>query len=331
MIRVAINGFGRIGRVFTRLIQNHPNIQLVAINDLADTKTLAHLLKYDSVHGKFEGVIGTQGEDLIINQKAVHILTERNPENLPWTALNVDVVIESTGLFRSKELASKHITAGAKKVIISAPAKGSDVKTIVLGVNGDTIDGTEVILSNASCTTNATAPLIKVLDDLYEIETAFITTVHSYTNDQKLHDAPHEDLRRARAGALSIIPTSTGAAQAIIKIFPSLAGKIEGYAVRVPVPDGSLIDVCATVKKTVTKDQINAAFLKAATTHLKGILEYTDEPLVSIDIVGNPHSCVFDSELTSVIGNTVKVVGWYDNEAGYSNRLVDLIEKINQL
>jgi len=331
MIRVAINGFGRIGRVFTRVIQNHPNIQLVAINDLADTNTLAHLLKYDSVHGHFNGEISTDGEDLIINQHPVKILTERNPEELPWAPLGIDIVIESTGLFRTRELASKHIAAGAKKVIISAPSKSEDVKTIVLGINEDLLDGSEEILSNASCTTNATAPLIKVLDELCGIEVAFLTTVHSYTNDQKLHDAPHADLRRARGGAQSIIPTSTGAASAIIKIFPQLKGKIEGYAVRVPVPDGSLIDVCATVKKGVTKDQINAAFQKAATTNLKGVLEYTNEPLVSVDIIGNPHSCIFDAGLTTVIGNTVKIVGWYDNEAGYSNRLVDLIEKINQL
>ncbi|MCO6499127.1 MAG: type I glyceraldehyde-3-phosphate dehydrogenase [Vicingus serpentipes] len=331
MVRVAINGFGRIGRVFTRVIQDHPNIQLVAINDLADTKTLAHLLKYDSVHGHFDGDIDISGDDLLINQHPVKILTERNPEELPWASLGIDIVIESTGLFRTKELASKHIIAGAKKVIISAPSKSNDLKTVVLGINEHSIDGTENILSNASCTTNATAPLIKVLDDLCGIETAFLTTVHSYTNDQKLHDAPHEDLRRARGGALSIIPTSTGAASAITKIFPQLKGKIEGYAVRVPVPDGSLIDVCATVKKSTTKEEINAAFKKAAITNLKGVLAYTDEPIVSIDIVGNPYSCIFDSDLTSVIGNTVKVVGWYDNEAGYSNRLVDLIEKINQL
>jgi len=330
MIKVAINGFGRIGRVFTRAIQNHPNIQLVAINDLADTKTLAHLLKYDSVHGKFDGSITTNGEDLILNDSTIKILTERNPENLPWANLDVDVVIESTGLFRTKEQASKHLAAGAKKVIISAPAKSDDVKTVVLGINEGLIDGTETVLSNASCTTNATAPIIKVLKELCGLETVHLTTVHSYTNDQRLHDAPHSDLRRARGGALSIIPTSTGAANAITKIFPDMKGKIEGYAVRVPVPDGSLIDICATTKKSVTKEEINAAFKTASETDLKGILEYTEEPLVSIDIVGNPHSCIFDANLTSVIGNTVKIVGWYDNEAGYSNRLVDLIEYLNK-
>ena len=330
MIRVAINGFGRIGRVFTRAIQNHPNIQLIAINDLADTKTLAHLLKYDSVHGKFNGEISTKENNLIINNNTIKILSERNPENLPWSDLDIDIVIESTGLFRTKEEASKHLTAGAKKVIISAPAKSNNVKTIVLGINEDLIDGTEKVLSNASCTTNATAPIIKVLKELCGLETVHLTTVHSYTNDQRLHDAPHSDLRRARGGALSIIPTSTGAANAITKIFPDMTGKIEGYAVRVPVPDGSLIDICATVTKTATKEEVNEAFKIASETHLKGILEYTTEPLVSIDIVGNSHSCIFDANLTTVIGNTIKVVGWYDNEAGYSNRLVDLIEYLNK-
>jgi glyceraldehyde 3-phosphate dehydrogenase (phosphorylating) len=330
MIRVAINGFGRIGRVFTRAIQNHPNIELIAINDLADTNTLAHLLKYDSVHRKFDGTISTSDNDLVINRKTIKMFTERDPENLPWAALNIDIVIESTGLFRTKETAGKHITAGAKKVIISAPAKDNDIKTIVLGINENDIDGTEEILSNASCTTNAAAPLIKVLKDLCGVENAFLTTIHSYTNDQGLHDAPHSDLRRGRAGAQSIVPTSTGAATAITKIFPELAGKIEGYAVRVPVADGSLIDVSAAVKKNVTKQEINAAFKKAAETNLKGILAYTDEPLVSVDIIGNPHSCIFDSDLTMVFEKVIKVVGWYDNEAGYSYRLVDLIEYLNK-
>ncbi len=324
MIRIAINGFGRIGRVFTRAIQNHPNIELVAINDLADTKTLAHLLKYDSVHRKFDGNISTTGNDLVINQKTIKIFTERDPENLPWAELNIDIVIEATGLFRTKESAGKHIAAGAKKVIISAPAKDNDIKTIVLGINENGIDGTEEILSNASCTTNAAAPLIKVLDDLCGVENAFLTTIHSYTNDQGLHDAPHSDLRRGRAGAQSIVPTSTGAATAITKIFPEMMGKVEGYAVRVPVADGSLIDISVAVKKNVTKQEINAAFKKAAETNLKGILAYTDEPLVSVDIIGNPHSCIFDSDLTMVFEKVVKVVGWYDNEAGYSHRLVEL-------
>lgn len=330
MIRVAINGFGRIGRVFTRAIQNHPNIELVAINDLADTKTLAHLLKYDSVHRKFEGDISISDNDLVINQKAVRMFTERDPGNLPWAALNIDVVIESTGFFLTKETAGKHITAGAKKVIISAPAKDKDIKTIVLGINESDLDGTEVILSNASCTTNAAAPLIKVLKDLCGVENAFLTTIHSYTNDQGLHDAPHKDLRRARAGALSMVPTSTGAASAITKIFPELAGEIEGYAVRVPVVDGSLIDISVAVKRKVTKQEINDAFKKAAETNLKGILAYTDEPLVSVDIIGNPHSCIFDSDLTMVFEKVVKVVGWYDNEMGYSNRLADLVEMIGK-
>ncbi len=330
MIRVAINGFGRIGRVFTRAIQNHPNIELVAINDLADTHTLAHLLKYDSVHRKFEGDISISDNDLVINQKAVKMYTERDPENLPWAALKIDVVIESTGLFLTKETSFKHITAGAKKVIISAPAKDKDIKTIVFGINEDHIDGTEQILSNASCTTNAAAPLIKVLKDLCGVENAFLTTIHSYTNDQGLHDAPHKDLRRARAGALSMVPTSTGATKAITKIFPELVGEIEGYAVRVPVIDGSLIDISVAVKRKVTKQEINAAFKKAAETNLKGILAYTDEPLVSVDIIGNTHSCIFDSDLTMVFDKVVKVVGWYDNETGYSNRLADLVEKVGK-
>jgi glyceraldehyde 3-phosphate dehydrogenase (phosphorylating) len=329
MIRVAINGFGRIGRVFTRAIQNHPNIELVAINDLADTNTLAHLLKYDSVHGKFDGTISTSDDSLIINKNPTKILTEKNPENLPWADLNIDIAIECTGLFRTKELASKHIAAGAKKVIISAPSKSDDIKTIVLGINENSIDGTEEILSNASCTTNATAPLIKVLNDLCGIETVHLTTVHSYTNDQKLHDTPHSDLRRGRAGARSIVPTSTGAASAITKIFPEMVGKIEGYAVRVPVENGSLIDICATVKTPATIKEINQAFKEASESSLKGILAYTKEPLVSVDIIGNPHSCIFDSGLTSVVGNMIKVIGWYDNEAGYSHRLVDLILKIS--
>lgn len=329
MTRVAINGFGRIGRVVARLLQNHPTIQLVAINDLADTKTLAHLFKYDSVHGVFNGEVLTEKDHLIINGQKIRITTEKEPQNLPWLSLNIDIVIESTGMFRSKELASKHLNAGAKKVIISAPAQGDDLKTIVIGSNDHILNGTEVILSNASCTTNAAAPLIKVLNDLCGIENVSLTTVHSYTNDQDLHDSPHKDLRRARAGALSIVPTTTSATKALVKVFPQLTGKIEGYAVRVPVPDGSLIDICATVQKSVSINEINKAFENASEKELKGILAYTSDPIVSVDIIGNPHSCVFDSELTTINGNMIKVVGWYCNEAGYSNRLIDLIKKIS--
>lgn len=328
MVRIAINGFGRIGRSLTRALQQHNNIELVAINDLANAKTLAHLLKYDSIHGKFNGEISSTENAILINGKAIQILNEKNPENLPWAELKIDIVIESTGIFLTKELASQHITAGAKRVILSAPPKSEDVKTVVLGINDNNIDGTEEIISNASCTTNAAAPLIKVLHDLYHIESAYITTVHSYTGDQTLHDAPHRDLRRARAGALSIIPTTTGAAKAITKIFPDLDGNIGGCGIRVPVPNGSLIDISVVLKEDTTVEAINKAFKDASETYLKGILEYTEDPIVSIDIVGNPSSCIFDSKLTSLTGHMVKLVGWYDNEMGYSNRLAELILKI---
>ena len=329
MIRVAINGFGRIGRSFTRAIQNHPNINLVAVNDLTDTKTLAHLLKYDSIHGAFKGEVNTQENNLVINGKVIKVCNEKDPQNLPWNDLNIDVVIESTGRFLTKELANGHIVAGAKKVILSAPPKSDDITTVVLGINEEVLAGNEQIISNASCTTNAAAPLIKVLHDLYHMESAYITTVHSYTSDQTLHDAPHRDLRRARAGALSIIPTTTGAAKAITKIFPDLDGKIGGCGVRVPVPNGSLIDISVILKEDPDVAAINQAFKAAAENELKGILQYTEEPLVSIDIVGNPHSCIFDADLTSNTGHMVKIMGWYDNEMGYSNRLADLVEKIS--
>lgn len=328
MKRIAINGFGRIGKVLTRLVQSHNNIELVAINDLADTKTLAHLLKYDSVHRHFDGTVDYTDDALIINGKKVLVFSEKSPENLPWESLEIDVVIECTGIFLTKELANKHIDAGAKKVILSAPAKSNDIKTIVIGINDDLITPTDIIISNASCTTNAVAPMMKILKENFGIQQAQIATVHSYTNDQRLHDAPHKDLRRARAGALSIIPTSTGAAKALVKIFPELKGKMEGYAVRVPVPDGSLIDVCAILEKSVTVEQINEAFFNASQKELKHILAYENDELVSSDIIGNSHSCIFDANLTSITGNLVRIVGWYDNEAGYSNRLVDLISKM---
>lgn len=330
MIRVAINGFGRIGRVFTRALENHPDINLIAINDLADTATLAHLIKYDSVHGRFHGTVDHTETEVVLNGTAIKTYQEKDPANLPWAELNIDFVIECTGFFLTRELAQKHITAGAKKVIISAPAKDADIKTVVLGVNEAILNNSDTIISNASCTTNAASPMIKILGEIAEIETIYISTIHSYTNDQRLHDAPHKDLRRARAGALSIVPTTTGAAKAITKIFPELKGKVEGGAIRVPVPDGSLIDICAVIKNNITVEQINAAFKKAANNQLKGILEYTEDEIVSIDIVGNSHSCIFDAQLTTVIGNMVKIVGWYDNEAGYSNRLIDLIEKIGR-
>ena len=330
MIRVAINGFGRIGRMVAKVIQNHPNIELIAINDLGNTKTLAHLLKYDSVHGLFNGTVTSTENELIINSKSVKIISEKSPENLPWAALNIDIVVESTGRFLTKETASGHLKAGAKKVILSAPPKTDDIISVVLGINEEVLQQNENIISNASCTTNAAAPIIKVLHDLYHIQSAYITTVHSYTSDQNLHDAPHNDLRRARAAALSIIPTTTGAAKAITKIFPDLEGKIGGCGVRVPVPNGSLIDISVILKENTNVEAINKAFKLASETSLKGILQYTEDPIVSIDIVGNPHSCIFDAELTSITGHMTKIMGWYDNEMGYSSRVVDLIEKIGR-
>ncbi len=327
MIRVAINGFGRIGRMAFRVMSQRNDIEVVAINDLTDNKTLAHLLKFDSVHGKFNGTVEYTEDALIVNGKSIAALAERNPAALPWASMNVDVVLESTGRFTDVESAGQHMTAGAKKVVISAPATG-EMKTIVLGVNDNTLDGTETILSNASCTTNCLAPMVKILDDLCGIENGFMTTIHAYTSDQNLQDAPHKDLRRARAAAYSIIPTSTGAAKAVGLVMPHLNGKLNGNAMRVPIPDGSVTDFTCNVRNPKTKDEINAAFKAAANGALKGILEFSTDPLVSIDIVGNPHSCVFDSDLTMVIGNTIKVVGWYDNEAGYSNRIVDLMAKI---
>ena len=327
-VRIAINGFGRIGRTAARAILQNDALELIAVNDLTDVATLAHLFKYDSVHGKFKGNIEV-GENLIrINEKPVYLYSSKNPEDLPWNDLKIDVVIESTGMFLTKEAASKHISAGAKKVIISAPPQGEGVKGIVMGVNDKSLTGDETVLSNASCTTNCVAPLVKVLDELWGIENGYITTVHSYTSDQRLHDASHSDMRRARAAAVSLIPTSTGAAEAIVKLFPHLEGKLNGYAIRVPVPDGSLTDFTCTLKRPATKEEINAAFKNIAETEMKGILEYQNEPIVSIDIIDNTHSSIFDSLLTTVNGNTIKIVSWYDNEAGYSSRLADLAVKV---
>ncbi len=329
-MKVAINGFGRIGRISYRALLQKKNIEVVAINDLTDTKTLAHLFKYDSSHGVFEGEVSYDAENLIINGKKVKVLSVKNPAELPWKALGVDVVLESTGFFTEKEKAEAHITAGAKKVIISAPATG-DLKTIVLGVNDHTLDGSETVISNASCTTNCLAPMVKVLEDNFGIENGFMTTVHAYTSDQRLQDAPHKDLRRARSAALSIIPTSTGAAKAMGLVIPSVKGKLNGHSLRVPVPVGSITDFTATLKRTVTKEEVNAAFKKAASEgSLKGYLTYSEEALVSVDIVGNPASSIFDSELTMVQENNVKVFGWYDNEFGYSNRTADLIELVGK-
>ncbi len=331
-IRVAINGFGRIGRNTLRALYNRADlnqqIEIVAINDITDNKTLAHLFKYDSVHGVFKGKVVPTQHGILLDELEIKTYSIKDPLALPWKELSIDIVIESTGLFLTREKASAHIKAGAKKVIISAPANDDDIKSIVLGVNDEILSGDEDIVSNASCTTNCAAPMVKVLEENFGIVTAHIITVHSYTGDQRLHDAPHKDLRRARAAALSMIPTSTGAAKAITKIFPHLDGKMGGAGVRVPVPDGSLTDITCVIKKETTAQEINLAFKKASETSLKGILEYTEDPIVSIDVVGNSNSCIFDSDLTSVIGNHVKIVGWYDNEMGYSNRLLELVFKL---
>ncbi len=324
---IAINGFGRIGRVSLRIMLKR-GLNIVAINDLTDTATLAHLLKYDSIHRAFDGSIEHTPNSLIVNGKEILCFQEKDPTNLPWEKLGIDVVIESTGKFTSTEKANAHILAGAKKVIISAPASDKDTPTIVLGVNDYVLEKSSNIISNASCTTNNVAPMVKVLDELGGIEDGYITTVHSYTGDQNLHDAPHRDLRRARAAAVSMIPTSTGAAKAITSIFPHLEGKLGGAGIRVPVPNGSLTDFTCLLKKDVSVQEINAAFKYASENSLKGILQYTEDPIVSIDIQENSHSCIFDAQLTSIVGRLVKVVGWYDNEWGYSSRLAELVERV---
>ncbi len=330
-IRVGINGFGRIGRLTLRAILKKNNMEVIAINDITDTKTLAHLLKYDSVHGRFPGEIAVEGDYLIVNGKKIRVFSEKDPVNLPWKELGVTVVVESTGIFRTREKLNKHLTAGASKVILSVPAdcKEDVDATIVLGVNDQILKPDMKLISNASCTTNCLAPITKVLNDNFGIKRGLMNTIHSYTNDQIILDAPHKDLRRARAAAVSIIPTKTGAAKAIGIIIPEIEGKLDGFAVRVPTADGSLVDLTCELGKNVTKEEVNAAMKAAADGPMKGILEYIDEPLVSCDIIGNPHSSVFDSLLTKVIdGDFVKVISWYDNEAGYSNRLADTIEKV---
>lgn len=330
-MKIAVNGFGRIGRNFVKALVNKGELnKLVVINDLAPIESMVHLFKYDSVHGKFDGSIIAEGDStVVINGHSIQYVSKANPSELPWKFLDIDVVIECTGHYTTYEKASEHITAGAKKIIISAPSSSENVQTVVLGVNEKQIDFSAKIISNASCTTNSAAPLIKVVDELCGIESGYITTVHSYTGDQRLHDTPHKDLRRARAGAVSIVPTTTGAAKAITKIFPDLKGKIGGCGIRVPVPDGSLTDITCMVKRPADIDTINEAFLQASKQeNYNGILEYINEPIVSVDVVGNTHSCVFDSLLTSSLGNMVKVVGWYDNEVGYANRLVDLLPKL---
>jgi glyceraldehyde 3-phosphate dehydrogenase len=324
-IRVAINGFGRIGRNLFRLLLNHPNIEVVAINDIADIKTMSHLVKYDSIHGVLQRSVSSENETLVIDDLKFQFFHESDISKLPWKSLNIDIVIEATGKFKTTETAQLHLSAGAKKVILSAPPEDDKIKTVVLGVNEHILDGSETIISNASCTTNNAAPMLKIIQELCGIEQAYITTVHSYTTDQSLHDQPHKDLRRARGASQSIIPTTTGAAKAITKIFPELEGKIGGCGIRVPVPDGSLTDITFNVNRKVSIEEINLAFKNASERELKNILAYTEDPIVSVDIIGNPNSCVFDSQLTSVIDKMVKIVGWYDNEIGYSSRLVDLI------
>jgi glyceraldehyde 3-phosphate dehydrogenase len=326
-INVAINGFGRIGRVFFRIAFFNPNINIVAINDITDSATLAHLLKYDSVHRKFNGEVKHDNDHLFVNGKEIKIFASKDPENLPWKALDIDIVIECTGLFLDKKSSQKHLNAGAKKIILSAPAKDDDIKTIVIGVNDELLNSDDLIVSNASCTTNCASPMLAVLKQ-WGIEEAYVTTVHSYTGDQRLHDAPHKDLRRARAAAMSIIPTSTGAAKALGKIFPELEDKLGGCGMRVPVPDGSLTDITCVLTAYPSVEQINEAFKLASENELKNVLEYTEDPLVSSDVIGNPHSVVFDADFTSVVGNLVKIIGWYDNEYGYSSRLVDLTLKM---
>jgi glyceraldehyde 3-phosphate dehydrogenase len=330
-VKIGINGFGRIGRNFFRAAkQQGKDWDFIAVNDITDSKTLAHLLTYDSVLGRFDGEVATSENGLVVDGDDLRVLAVRDPAELPWKELGVQIVVESTGLFTNREEADKHIAAGAEKVVISAPAKGEDL-TVVLGVNGDAYDSSQHnVISNASCTTNCVVPMAKVLDDAFGIETGFMTTIHAYTNDQNILDLPHRDLRRARAAAVNIIPTSTGAAKATGVVMPHLKGRMDGISMRVPVPDGSVTDLVATLKREATVDEVNAAYRAAAESGplSNGLLVYTEDPIVSSDIVGSPASCTFDAASTMAIGNTVKVVGWYDNEWGYSNRLVDLVDQV---
>ena len=332
-VRVAINGFGRIGRITYRALLKKENVEVVAFNDLTDPKTLAHLFKYDSVHGKFDGTVDVDGDKLVINGNAIRVYSERNPADLPWGDLNVDIVVECTGIFRKREQMNWHIEAGAKKVLLSVPSAAADDvdKTIVLGVNDNLLTADDKLVSNASCTTNCLSPIAKVLHDNFGIKSGLMNTIHSYTNDQIILDSPHKDLRRARSAAVSIIPTSTGAAKAIGLVIPELDGVLHGLAMRVPTPDGSVVDLTCELEKVPTVEELNAAMKAAAEGPMKGVLEYCTDPIVSIDIVGNTHSSIFDADLTMVKGNIVKVVSWYDNEAGYSNRLADMVEKMANL
>ncbi|MDC8000745.1 type I glyceraldehyde-3-phosphate dehydrogenase [Aequorivita todarodis] len=324
---VGINGFGRIGRNLFRLLLDHPSIEVVAVNDLADTKTMGHLLKYDSIHGVLKEDISHSKNEITVAGKKVKFSSEKNLKDISWG--NVDVVVECTGKFKSRKQLENHLKNGAKKVILSVPPLDDDIKTVVLGVNDSILDSNDLIISNASCTTNNAAPMLKIINELCGIEQAYITTVHSYTTDQSLHDQPHRDLRRARAAGQSIVPTTTGAAKALTKIFPELSDVIGGCGIRVPVPNGSLTDVTLNVKKEVSIEEINDAFKNASENSLAGILQYTEDPIVSIDIVGNTNSCIFDAGMTSVIGKMVKIIGWYDNEIGYSSRIIDLIDRIS--
>ncbi len=324
-MKVAINGFGRIGRMTLRALLNHLDVEIAAINDLTDNQTLSHLFQYDSIHGRFNGTISYDETHLIVNGKKIPSFSEKDPSMLPWKKLGIDVLLECTGRFTDAEGANLHIIAGARKVILSAPTKGKgDMKSIVLGVNESLLTSEDKIISNASCTTNNAAPMLKIIDDNWGVESAFVTTIHAYTGDQSLHDAPHKDLRRSRAAAVSIIPTTTGAAKALGEVLPHLDGKLGGAGIRVPVPDGSLTDLTCVIKKKASVKEINSVFKSAAEGSYNGILEYTEDPIVSIDIVGNKHSCIFDAELTTVLDGMIKVVGWYDNEIGYSNRLAEL-------
>jgi len=331
MKNVAINGFGRIGRLVFRELFEKKEFQIVAINDLMDTKTLAHLLKRDSVHGTYKRNVEAGENCIVVDGTSIKVLSEKAPENLPWNDLNVDYIVESTGIFRTQEGASKHLQAGARKVLISAPAKGDVDATIVLGVNHETLTKEDKIISNASCTTNCLAPVMKVITDNFDVKSAFMTTIHSYTMDQRLLDYPHTDLRRARAAALNIVPTTTGAASATGKVIPVLKGKIDGMAVRVPTPNASLVDVCIIVERGTTKNEVNNLMKEASETYLKDILEYSEEPLVSTDIIGNPASSIFDSQVTMVNGKMIKLLSWYDNEWGYSCRIIDLIKYISDM
>lgn len=329
MITVAINGFGRIGRRVFRLIEERNDMEVVAINDLADAKTLSHLLKYDSIHGVLRKSITFDDHHIIFEGKKIPLFNFQHPKDIDWKPYNVDFVIEASGKFKSKKDLQKHIDNGAKRVILSVPPVEDDIKTVVIGVNDSILDGTETIISNASCTTNNAAPMIEVINRLCQIKQAYITTIHSYTTDQSLHDQPHKDLRRARAAGLSIVPTTTGAAKALTKIFPKLSDAIGGCGIRVPVANGSLTDITFNVVEPVSILDINNAFKIASETYLNRILEYTEDPIVSVDIVGNTHSCIFDSQMTSVIGNMIKIIGWYDNETGYSCRMLDLISNLS--